>query len=48
MRSAEKGSGIGLSGMQERIELLNGWVEFESVPGEGTQVSAHVPMERRE
>lgn len=33
--------GIGLLGMQERLELLNGWLEMDSQPGNGTRLSAH-------
>ena len=36
--------GIGLLGMQERIESLGGWLEIESQPGQGTRLVAHVPM----
>lgn len=42
----EPRGGIGLTGMQDRFDLLNGWVEIESAPGQGTRVAAYVP--RRE
>jgi PAS domain S-box-containing protein len=35
--------GIGLVGMQERLELLGGRLEIESQPGEGTRLVAHLP-----
>jgi nitrate/nitrite-specific signal transduction histidine kinase len=35
--------GIGLLGMQERLESLGGWLEIESQPGEGTSLVAHLP-----
>ncbi|MBN1886649.1 MAG: GAF domain-containing protein [Thermoflexales bacterium] len=35
--------GIGLLGMQERLELLGGRLEVESEPGQGTRLVAHVP-----
>jgi signal transduction histidine kinase len=35
--------GIGLLGMQERLELLGGRLEIESEPGQGTRLVAHVP-----
>ncbi|HSM56471.1 MAG TPA: GAF domain-containing protein [Candidatus Sulfomarinibacteraceae bacterium] len=37
--------GIGLAGMQDRFDLLNGWVEIESAPGQGTRVAAYVPRQ---
>ncbi|MCI0396325.1 MAG: GAF domain-containing sensor histidine kinase [Chloroflexi bacterium] len=36
--------GIGLIGMQERIELLGGRVAIDSEPGRGTHVVAYVPI----
>lgn len=36
--------GLGLFGMQERAELLGGTLKIESSPGNGTQVSATVPL----
>jgi signal transduction histidine kinase len=36
--------GLGLLGMQERIELLRGELEIESVPGSGTQIHIRVPI----
>jgi signal transduction histidine kinase len=35
--------GIGMLGMQERLELLGGRLEVDSQPGEGTRVTAHLP-----
>lgn len=45
MAAAQQRDGIGLMGMQDRIELLNGWVEIESTPGQGTRAAAHVPYQ---
>jgi signal transduction histidine kinase len=39
-------AGIGLLGMQERIELLGGQLEIESWPGQGTRLTAHIPLQR--
>jgi signal transduction histidine kinase len=44
---SERG-GIGLMGMQDRFELLNGWVEIVAAPGQGTRVEAHVPYREEE
>jgi len=39
-------SGRGLTGMRERIELLGGEIEVSSQPGEGTDISARVPLQK--
>jgi signal transduction histidine kinase len=39
--------GLGLLGMQERIELLGGDLDIDSVPGNGTQIHIRVPIEER-
>jgi signal transduction histidine kinase len=38
-------AGRGLTGMQERIELLGGEIDVSSTPGEGTEISARVPLQ---
>jgi signal transduction histidine kinase len=38
------GEGRGLTGMRERIELLGGEIEIASNPGDGTRVTATVPL----
>jgi signal transduction histidine kinase len=43
--SMEPHGGIGLTGMQERFELLGGQVEIRSEPGQGTEVIASVPLD---
>lgn len=40
-------SGIGLLGVRERLELLNGRLDVESQPGQGTRLTAHLPLEAR-
>ena len=39
------GSGIGLSLVSELAHLLGGWVEVESVAGEGSRFTVHFPVE---
>jgi signal transduction histidine kinase len=36
--------GVGLVGMRERVELMNGTVVISSEPGQGTQVCFSVPL----
>jgi signal transduction histidine kinase len=36
---------LGLASMRERISLVNGTLDIESVPGEGSTVIAWVPVE---
>jgi two-component system, NarL family, sensor histidine kinase DevS len=38
-------SGVGLRGMKERVEVLGGALEIVSWPGEGTEVTARVPID---
>jgi signal transduction histidine kinase len=38
------GTGLGLVGIRERVELLGGTVEIESAPGEGTRIALTVPV----
>lgn len=39
---------LGLIGMQERINLLNGEFKLRSIPGKGTQVSVRIPLEKNQ
>jgi signal transduction histidine kinase len=39
-----KRSGLGISGMQERVSLLNGTLLLFSEPGKGTMVEAVLPL----
>ena len=43
----EQLSSLGLLGMKERAELLDGELRIESAPGEGTTVTAVLPVQRR-
>lgn len=38
--------GMGLLGMQERLELLSGWLEIVSQPDQGTRLVAFIPWEQ--
>ena len=44
---SENTRGLGLLGMQERIELLGGDLEINSTPGNGTQIYIRVPIQER-
>jgi signal transduction histidine kinase len=43
-RPSEKGQGLGLLGMKERVALLNGVVSIDSRPGGGTMIKVRVPL----
>jgi len=38
-----RATGLGMLSMQERVRLLNGTLEWRSLPGEGTKVIARLP-----
>jgi signal transduction histidine kinase len=42
----ESGTGIGLTGMRERANALDGELEIESKPGEGTRVRFRVALSK--
>jgi len=44
---SENTRGLGLLGMQERIELLGGDLKIETAPGSGTQIYICVPIQER-
>ncbi len=46
--TASTTSGFGLAGMRERVELLGGELSLTSAPGDGTTVSAALPLVRRQ
>lgn len=48
MMSDEKGRGLGLHGMKERIELVGGSLEFDSRPNDGTSIFIEVPIKNEE
>jgi signal transduction histidine kinase len=41
---ASRRSGMGLLSMRERLALVDGWLDIKSAPGNGTTVSATVPL----
>ena len=41
---SERGSGIGLHGMGERLRLVEGQFDITTAPGHGTEIRARVPM----
>jgi signal transduction histidine kinase len=43
--SGDPTAGRGLRGMRERIELLGGEIEVASRPGDGTEITASVPLQ---
>ncbi|WP_207432512.1 PAS domain-containing sensor histidine kinase [Sabulibacter ruber] len=38
------GKGMGLKSIHDRVKLLNGTIEIDSAPGEGTTISIHLPL----
>lgn len=44
-RTVDKGRGLGLMGMQERVALFSGSLTIETSPGSGTQLRIEVPLE---
>ncbi len=36
--------GFGLSGLAERVRILNGWFRYNSLPGRGTRLTVEVPV----
>jgi two-component system sensor histidine kinase UhpB len=48
MLSDEKGRGLGLHGMNERIELVGGSLEFDARPAKGTTIFIEVPLQSEE
>jgi two-component system sensor histidine kinase DegS len=43
-----KPEGVGLVGINERVELLDGTVKIASTPGNGTTMRARIPTRRRD
>ena len=45
--STNTARGLGLIGIQERIELLGGELDINSAPGSGTHIHIRVPLQER-
>ncbi len=45
---AGKKKGLGLIGMRERVEMVNGCFSVESSPGKGTTIRAEIPLEKKQ
>ena len=45
MDRAASGKGLGLPGMQERVQILGGDFEIRSIPGSGTEITVRLPLE---
>lgn len=45
---AERGTGLGLLGMEERVGLLGGSLSIESSPGGGTRLTLKIPLDGEE
>jgi signal transduction histidine kinase len=43
----EAATGFGLLGMRERVALVGGELDVRSARGEGTAVTARIPLQRR-
>jgi signal transduction histidine kinase len=44
---ADPARGSGLAGLTDRVEALGGSIHFRSRPGDGTQITAELPLEVR-
>ena len=42
--SARQKKGLGLSGIEARVQYLGGTIEWDSVQGSGTTVLIHIPV----
>ena len=41
----EKGTGLGIMNIQERVKILRGGLEMVSKPGAGSKTKIHIPVE---
>jgi len=42
----QRGSGLGLVGMRERVSLVGGTCAIESAPGQGTRIVIELPVKK--
>ena len=47
VESATRGKGLGLTSMKERVRLVNGTIDIDSKPREGTRIDVRIPLEQR-
>jgi signal transduction histidine kinase len=40
--------GLGLASMEERVNLLQGSFELDSIPGQGTRISVTLPLDNEQ
>jgi len=45
-KDINKGRALGLLGIKERVELLNGRIEIKSEIQKGTEIRINIPLER--
>jgi signal transduction histidine kinase len=45
---ASRSGGVGLQGIQERVQQLGGSLEVESAPGKGTSLTVKIPVGKRD
>jgi signal transduction histidine kinase len=43
-RNDQVSGGLGITGMRERLILVGGSLSIKGIPGEGSRVSAHIPL----
>ncbi|MCG6947310.1 MAG: histidine kinase [Acidobacteria bacterium] len=43
---AERNLGLGITGMKERLRLVEGWLDLQSIADEGTTVTAWAPLHK--
>lgn len=43
---SRSGRRLGLLGMRERLEMVGGWLDIRSAPGEGTTIEARIPLRK--
>ncbi|WP_409970125.1 histidine kinase [Bengtsoniella intestinalis] len=48
MRAKCKGSGVGLQNLSRRLRIMGGDMEVDSLPGNGTRIIMHVPLQPHE